>query len=155
MNHCPVYGAIGGHAYGSLYSGPIGAVLTPALTGLADARHLPNASTFCGACEAVCPVKIPLPELMRRWRQVEHYGKTAPLTQRLGLKTWSYFARRPRLYHVAFRLLAAVLGAWGRKRGAFRWLPFGRGWTRTRDFPAPQGRTFQQLWVESKRGVPR
>lgn len=155
QNHCPVYGVIGGHAYGSLYSGPVGAVLTPALTGIADARHLPNASTFCGACEAVCPVKIPLPELMRRWRQDEHAGKLTPPGQRRGLAVWSAFARRPRLYHAAARFIAAILGALGKKHGAFRRLPFGRGWTATRDFPAPQGRTFQQLWAETKRGVPR
>jgi L-lactate dehydrogenase complex protein LldF len=155
MNHCPVYGVIGGHAYGSLYSGPIGAVLTPALTGIAESRHLPNASTFCGACEAVCPVKIPLPELMRRWRQEEHTGKVAPFRQRLGLRVRAFCARRPRLYHAASRFMAAILGALGRERGALRWLPFGRGWTGRRDFPAPQGRTFQQLWVERKRGMQR
>ena len=65
MNHCPVYNAIGGHAYGWVYPGPIGAVLTPSLIGVKDAGNLPNASTFCGSCESVCPMKIPLPKLMR------------------------------------------------------------------------------------------
>lgn len=155
MNHCPVYGVIGGHAYGSLYPGPVGAVLTPALFGLAGARDLPNASTFCGACEAVCPVKIPLPDLMRRWRRQDMSEGHAPLGQRIGLGVWAFFARRPRLYHVVARFAAAILGARGRRRGALRWLPLARGWTRTRDLPAPQGRTFQQLWVETRRGVPR
>src|ERR1700757_2770372 len=68
MNHCPVYAAVGGHAYGWVYSGPMGAVLTPSLLGVAEAGQLPNASTFCGRCEEVCPVKIPLPKLMRHWR---------------------------------------------------------------------------------------
>ena len=62
LNHCPVYAAVGGHAYGWVYPGPMGAVLTPALVGLHEAGHLPNASTFCGKCESVCPVKIPLPK---------------------------------------------------------------------------------------------
>jgi L-lactate dehydrogenase complex protein LldF len=155
MNHCPVYGQIGGHAYGSLYAGPVGAVLTPALTGLADARHLPNASTFCGACESVCPVRIPLPGLMRRWRESEHATGLAPLRQRWGLQAWSLFARRPRLYHAMARFAAAFLGALGRRNGALRRLPFMGGWRRTRDLPAPQGRTFQQLWNETKKGVPR
>ena len=62
LNHCPVYGAIGGHAYGSLYPGPMGAVLTPALQGIERARDLPNASSFCGRCEEVCPMGIPLPD---------------------------------------------------------------------------------------------
>ena len=68
INHCPVYGAIGGHAYGSVYPGPMGAVLTPALAGIGTARDLPSASTLCGRCAEVCPVKIPLPELLRAWR---------------------------------------------------------------------------------------
>ncbi|MEL6423812.1 MAG: LUD domain-containing protein, partial [Pseudomonadota bacterium] len=63
MNHCPVYNAIGGHAYGWVYPGPIGSVLTPSLIGVKEAGHLPNASTFCGRCTEVCPMKIPLPKL--------------------------------------------------------------------------------------------
>ena len=155
MNHCPVYGAIGGHAYGSVYSGPIGAVLTPALAGIHAAKDLPNASTFCGKCADVCPVKIPLPDLMRQWREAEHDKGAKSLGQRLGLGIWAYLARRPRLYHALARVAAAILGSLGKKHGAFRRLPFGRGWTRYRDLPAPQGRTFQQLWVEKQRGVPR
>lgn len=65
LNHCPVYGAIGGHAYASVYPGPMGAVLTPALQGIEHARDLPNASSFCGRCEEVCPMSIPLPKMMR------------------------------------------------------------------------------------------
>ena len=71
MNHCPVYQAVGGHAYGWVYPGPMGAVLTPSLIGIDKAGHLPNASTFCGRCEEVCPVRIPLPKLMRFWRERE------------------------------------------------------------------------------------
>src|SRR6201993_4478063 len=78
MNHCPVYAAVGGHAYGWVYSGPMGAVLTPSLLGVAEAGHLPNASTFCGQCESVCPVKIPLPKLMRHWRAREVTHEVAP-----------------------------------------------------------------------------
>ena len=62
LNHCPVYHAVGGHAYGWVYPGPMGAVLTPSLIGVDKAGHLPNASTFCGRCEEVCPVRIPLPQ---------------------------------------------------------------------------------------------
>ncbi len=71
MNHCPVYHAVGGHAYGWVYPGPMGAVLTPLLIGVAEGGQLPNASTFCGRCEAVCPMRIPLPKLMRTWRERE------------------------------------------------------------------------------------
>jgi L-lactate dehydrogenase complex protein LldF len=71
MNHCPVYHAVGGHAYGWVYPGPMGAVLTPSLIGVDKGGHLPNASTFCGRCESVCPMKIPLPKMMHSWRERE------------------------------------------------------------------------------------
>jgi L-lactate dehydrogenase complex protein LldF len=154
MNHCPVYAAVGGHAYGSVYPGPIGVVLTPALVGLARSHDLPNASTFCGRCEAVCPMKIPLPALMRHWREAEFEQKLTPAGYRAGLKAWAFFAKRPRLYHLAARMAITALGALGRGRGRLRWLPLASGWTRHRDLPAPQGRTFQQLWAERER-VPR
>jgi L-lactate dehydrogenase complex protein LldF len=73
----------------------------------------------------------------------------------LGLQAWAYFARRPGLYHVGARFLIALLSVLGSRRGAFRWLPLAGGWTRHRDFASPQGRTFQQLWAERQRGVPR
>jgi L-lactate dehydrogenase complex protein LldF len=155
MNHCPVYGAIGGHAYGWVYPGPIGAVLTPALIGVRSASHLPNASTFCGRCEEVCPMKIPLPGLMRQWRNAEFEAGDTPPLYRLGLAAWAAAAKRPRLYHVLVRVMMPVLGTLGRRWGSFRWLPLTRGWTRHRDLPAPQGRTFQALWGDTKAGVPR
>jgi L-lactate dehydrogenase complex protein LldF len=153
MNHCPVYGAIGGHAYGWVYPGPIGAVLTPAQLGVADGRHLPNASTFCGACASVCPVKIPLPDLMRKWRNQEFEQGQSGRIARFGLAAWGWLAKRPRAYHTASRFAALVLGGLGRARGGFRRLPLAGGWTKYRDLPAPQGRTFQQLWSEQKRGL--
>ena len=73
MNHCPVYAAVGGHTYGWVYPGPMGSVLTPSIVGIESAQHLPNASTFCGRCEEVCPVRIPLPKLLRYWR--DHRGR--------------------------------------------------------------------------------
>ena len=154
-NHCPVYQAVGGHAYGWVYPGPIGAVVTPALIGIAKAKHLPNASSFCGRCEEVCPMRIPLPQLMRNWREKEYDAGETPLMYRLGLKAWAAVAKRPRLYHALVRVLMPMLGAFGRRRGAFRWLPMAGGWTRHRDLAAPQGRTFQALWADTKAGVPR
>ena len=156
MNHCPVYNAIGGHAYGWVYPGPIGSVLTPALIGVAEGGNLPNASTFCGKCEDVCPMKIPLPKLMRHWREAEFEQKQSSARYRLGLATWAWFARRPRAYALAAKLAMPALGMLGRARGGrFRWLPFAGGWTRHRDLAAPQGRTFQQLWAEHQAGVER
>ena len=146
MNHCPVYQAVGGHAYGWVYPGPMGAVLTPSLIGIDKAGHLPNASTFCGRCEEVCPVRIPLPKLMRFWREREFERQLSPATVRTGLALWAFFARRLWLYGIATDLAARALALVGRAHGRFRWLPFARGWTDQRDFPAPQGATFQSQW---------
>jgi L-lactate dehydrogenase complex protein LldF len=151
MNHCPVYHAVGGHTYGWVYPGPMGAVLTPSLIGVDKAGHLPNASTFCGRCESVCPVRIPLPKLMRHWREREFERHLTPATVRSGLQFWSFFARRPALYRIAAGAAIGLLGFAGRERGRFKWLPFAKGWTRYRDFPAPQGGTFQQRWAKEKR----
>ena len=151
MNHCPVYHAVGGHAYGWVYPGPMGAVLTPSLIGIDKAGHLPNASTFCGRCEEVCPVRIPLPRMMRAWREREFERHLSPATVRGGLAVWAFFARRPRLYGILTAMAARVMGLAGQRRGRFRWLPFASGWTRYRDFPATQGATFQAQWW--KRGA--
>lgn len=150
MNHCPVYHSVGGHAYGWVYPGPMGAVLTPSLIGVAKAGHLPNASTFCGRCESVCPVKIPLPKLMRHWREREFERHLTPGTQRSGLKVWAYFAERPRLYRALSSLGMRALAFMGRGRGRFSRLPFAGGWTDHREFPAPDGRTFQAQWKQRK-----
>jgi L-lactate dehydrogenase complex protein LldF len=152
MNHCPVYHAVGGHAYGWVYPGPMGAVLTPSLIGVDQAGHLPNASTFCGRCESVCPVRIPLPKLMRHWREREFERHLTPATVRSGLKFWGFFAKRPALYRFATRAAMGALALAGGRRGRFGWLPMAKGWTKYRDFPAPQGETFQQRWKRERRG---
>jgi len=149
MNHCPVYHAVGGHAYGWVYPGPMGAVLTPGLIGIDKAGHLPNASTFCGRCEEVCPVRIPLPRMMRAWREREFEQHLSPAAMRSGLALWAFFAKRPRLYGFATAIAARMLALAGRAHGRFSWLPLASGWTRHRDFPAPQGATFQAQWKRS------
>jgi L-lactate dehydrogenase complex protein LldF len=83
---------------------------------------------------------------MRHWREREFERHLSPATVRSGLKLWGFLAKRPVLYGLATRLAMAVLGFVGRSRGRFRWLPFARGWTSKRDFPAPQGDTFQAQW---------
>jgi L-lactate dehydrogenase complex protein LldF len=154
MNHCPVYHAVGGHAYGWVYPGPMGAVLTPTLIGVDQGGHLPNASTFCGRCESVCPMKIPLPKMMRHWREREFERHLTPAAVRYGVGVWAFFATRPKLYALATRAAMAALALIGRARGRFSWLPFAGGWTRYRDFPAPQGDTFQARW-RKERGTTR
>jgi L-lactate dehydrogenase complex protein LldF len=146
MDHCPVYHAVGGHAYGWVYPGPIGAILTPALIGVEHAKQLPHASSLCGRCESVCPVRIPIPKLLRHWREEEFTTGITPATQRSGLGAWAFVAKRPRLYRFVARWAAQAL-RWGAgNRGRFKNLPLAGGWTRHRDFPAPQGGTFHDQW---------
>jgi L-lactate dehydrogenase complex protein LldF len=151
MNHCPVYAAVGGHSYGWVYPGPMGSVLTPSLIGVAEAGHLPNASTFCGKCEQVCPMKIPLPKMMRHWREREFERHLSPAAARFGLRMWAFFARRPGLYRRVTRIAMSILGRLGRRRGRFARLPLAGGWTRHRDFPAPAGHTFMDQWRDRDR----
>ncbi len=151
MNHCPVYGAVGGHAYGWVYPGPMGSVLTPALIGVDQAGLLPGASTFCGKCESVCPVKIPLPSLMRHWREREFERHLTPPAQRTNLALWAWVAKRPALYRLATRVGAAALAALAGKRGRLSRLPLAGGWTAGRDLPAPEGGTFFARYARAQR----
>jgi L-lactate dehydrogenase complex protein LldF len=151
LNHCPVYSTVGGHAYGWVYSGPMGSVLTPGLIGVDVAGNLPNASTFCGKCESVCPMKIPLPSMMRSWREREFERHLTPATVRANLAAWAWIVRRPALYRLATRAAMATLGFLGRRRGRFRALPLARGWTAGRDLPAPEGDTFFARYARAQR----
>lgn len=152
MNHCPVYGAVGGHSYGWVYPGPMGSVLTPTLIGVDKAGHLPNASSFCGRCESVCPVKIPLPKMMRHWREREFERHLSPATTRSAMGLWAWLAKRPDVYRAATGLAVRALKLLGRKKGSFASLPLAGGWTAGRDLPVPQaGGTFMAQYAKSKR----
>jgi L-lactate dehydrogenase complex protein LldF len=154
LNHCPVYTSIGGHAYGWVYPGPMGSVLTPLINGLEAAYDLPNACTLNGRCQTVCPVKIPLPGLLREIRRQQFETGLTPAPIRLALQAWAWVAKRATLYHALMRIGIPLLSAFGRRRGALGWLPLAGGWTDTRDLPAPQGSTFQQAW-KTRRGASR
>ncbi len=150
MNHCPVYQSVGGHAYGWVYPGPMGSVLTPTLVGIQEAGHLPNASTFCGKCESVCPMKIPLPKMMRHWREAEFARDLSPAVARRGLAVWAFLAKHPTLYRMLASAAIRLLALAGGRRGRFRTLPLAGGWTSVRDMPVPEGRTFHSLWASGK-----
>ncbi len=151
LNHCPVYQAVGGHAYGWVYPGPMGSVLTPSLIGVDEAGHLPNASSFCGRCEEVCPMRIPLPKMMRHWRERQFERHLSPVTVRYGIGAWAFMAKRPRLYRLATGIAARLLKLWAGKTGRFEALAGAGGWTRHRDLPAPQGPTFISQWKRHRR----
>jgi len=146
MNHCPVYQNVGGHAYGWVYPGPIGSILTPMYVGLDKAQDLPAASTMCNQCGVVCPVRIPLPDLQRKLREKAFEQGLRPWYERAGLKAWAWVARRPALYGLASRIGVRVLKAMGGRDGVIHKLPLVGGWTDGRDMPAPAGRTFRELY---------
>ncbi|MFV0292610.1 MAG: lactate utilization protein B [Paracoccus sp. (in: a-proteobacteria)] len=146
MNHCVVYRQIGGHAYGGTYPGPMGAVLTPVLDGLAQSRDLPHACTMNGRCEEVCPVCIPIKTLLKAWRIRSWDGGMESGTMRFGLGVWGFAARRPWLYHLGTRFALPVMRMFGRKGWISR-MPLAGGWTNTRDLPAPvAGRSFMSQY---------
>jgi L-lactate dehydrogenase complex protein LldF len=152
MNHCPVYQSIGGHAYGWVYPGPMGAVLSPALIGIDKAAHLPNASTFCGRCESVCPMHIPLPKMMRHWREREFEQHLTPASMRTNLKLWAWAAKRPAVYRLATGVAMPAMRLLSLGKGRFKWFPLAGAWTKHRDLPSPQGRTFMAQWKSRKGG---
>ena len=148
LNHCPVYANVGGHAYGSVYPGPMGAVLTPSLAGIEDAGHLPNASSFCGRCEAVCPVRIPLPKMMRHWREREFEKHLSATSARWGLGIWARLSRNPTAYRAALSVASRILRILGRD-GTITRLPLvGAAWTASKNLRRPSGPTFQAAWKQ-------
>ncbi|MFF7176984.1 LutB/LldF family L-lactate oxidation iron-sulfur protein [Streptomyces sp. NPDC008121] len=155
LNVCPVYERVGGHAYGSTYPGPIGAVLTPQLAGTHAAKNDPNASlpyasTLCGACYDACPVKIDIPSLLVELRH-QTTERTGRGPERLAMRAAAAVMGRPKLYTAAQK--AAALGrlAAGRDGTISRLPPPLNGWTRSRDVPAPPRRTFRD-WYASEEG---
>jgi L-lactate dehydrogenase complex protein LldF len=152
MNHCPVYQKIGGHAYGWVYPGPMGSVLTPSYVGIENALDLPHAATMCGQCSVVCPVKIPLPDLLRKLREKQWERGLRPWYEKVGIAVWAYAAKRPSLYDFGSRVAVRVLRWMGGDAKRIRSLPVGAGWTVSRDFPAPSGRTFREMYRERRAG---
>ncbi len=153
LNACPVYRKIGGHSYGWVYSGPIGALITPQFVGLDEARELPFASSLCGACREVCPVRINIPDLLLhlRGRAQEHGAGPrpahSPIGERTSMRLWAWAMQRPWAYRwgSALARLAMKLWSW---QGWIRRFPFFplSAWTEGRDFPAPASRSFHERW---------
>jgi L-lactate dehydrogenase complex protein LldF len=153
LNICPVYERTGGHAYNSIYPGPIGAILTPQLVGVELAGSLPYASTLCGACYEVCPVKINIPEVLVHLRgkvvQKKQRGLISQLDpENLAMQAVQRIFESPRLYERAQRL--ARLGQWPLVRGDV--IPFVPGplasWTAMRDLYPVAPQTFREWWRE-------
>ncbi|MDW8298547.1 MAG: LutB/LldF family L-lactate oxidation iron-sulfur protein [Anaerolineae bacterium] len=154
LNACPVYQNVGGHAYGWVYSGPIGAVITPLLNGVKNAAPLPYASSLCGACQAACPVMINIPDLLLRLRaDLVEAGESSPALS-AGIAAWARAMSSPRLYELggaAARLATRALTA---ANGQVQRIPVPLlgNWTTNRDFPPFAAKSFRQLWRERQRG---
>jgi len=147
LNACPVYRRIGGHAYGGVYAGPIGSILTPLFDSVGQNLHLPHASSLCGACQAACPVKINIPRMLIGIRELQHHfqpGRWEGFTYRLARMILS----RPWLYLLGMKFGRLLLGPFIKKGWLNRLPGPGRNWTFVRDFPAPPNRLFRERWKE-------
>jgi L-lactate dehydrogenase complex protein LldF len=147
LNTCPVYRRIGGHAYGGVYSGPIGSILTPLFDSVRENPQLPHASSLCGACQQACPVKINIPHMLIGLRELQHHAKPdrwESLVYHLAFQV----LRRPWLYRLSLR----CAGLFARLRSRNGWLErlpgAGAAWTSVRDFPAPAPQPFRQHWKD-------
>ena len=149
MNHCVVFRQLGGHAYGGTYPGPMGAVLTPVLDGLEQSRDLAHACTLNGKCQEVCPVKIPLPTLLRGWRDRSWRDGLEPTTTRIGLGLFTFVASRPWLYRLGQGLALRAMRFFGRNGWISR-MPGLGAWTRHRDFPVPEASSFMAQYQHRK-----
>jgi L-lactate dehydrogenase complex protein LldF len=154
LNHCPVYRKIGGHSYPWVYSGPIGAIITPQYHGVTEDPWLPYASSLCGACAEVCPVKIDIPKILLSLRSEVTKAKAREgkdRIERLAFRIWAWAMRHPRIYEMAGLMAPALFpdagsGKWLRTLPPHLLVPPLRGWISQRDFPPPAPRTFRELW---------
>jgi L-lactate dehydrogenase complex protein LldF len=153
INVCPVYRHVGGHSYGSIYSGPIGAVLSPLLGGYDDYKELPYASTLCGACTEACPVKIPLHELLHKHRQVivEKEGR-APISEKLLMKAFGIGAASPTLYKFGSKLAPTAMSPFKNGDKISNGPGPLKAWTEAREFPAPTKERFRDWFTNRPKG---
>lgn len=150
VNVCPVYRHVGGHSYGSIYSGPVGAVLSPLLGGYDNYKELPYASSLCGACTDACPVKIPLHDLLHKHRQVivEKEGK-APISEKLTMKAFGLGAASSALYQMGSKIAPAAVRPFTKEDKISKGVGPLKAWTKLRDFPAPNKERFRD-WYKAR-----
>jgi L-lactate dehydrogenase complex protein LldF len=155
LNACPVYRNIGGHAYGDTYPGPVGAVLTPGLRGLGPWSELPGASTLCGACREVCPVRLDIPRMLLALRKDVAVRGPAARSWKMAMRLFASVASRPALYRAGALVMRWNLRVLAKDGWIARAPGPARRWTRYRDLKAPAADTFQERWRtrHAKRGA--
>jgi L-lactate dehydrogenase complex protein LldF len=150
LNACPIFRMIGGHAYNSVYPGPIGSLWSPLYFGLDKYKDLPQATSLCGACGEACPVKIDIPRHLISLRRDINQHKFNSRLERFIYHAWAWAMRSPFLY----RLLGKLQGIDLRRRSENGWIKklprIASGWTQIRDLPAPAKKSFHQLWRDRK-----
>jgi L-lactate dehydrogenase complex protein LldF len=147
LNACPIYRKIGGHAYGSVYPGPIGALITPLFQGLGNFKDLPQASSLCGACYEACPVKINIPRHLINMRRDIVNTHLNGFLERKVYRTWAWAMKSSLLYNTIGKFQKLELRRRADDDGWIKKLPkVASGWTQIRDMPAPAKRTFHQMW---------
>ncbi len=154
LNACPVFRQVGGgHGYGSVYSGPIGVVITPLLQGLEQAGELLDACSLCGACAEACPMQIPLPHLIREQRAERVQARLVPFWERMLFRLWAWTWSAPGRYRCSLWLLRLLARPWSRN-GYLTWLPGPlAAWGGGRDFPAPAASSLRERWADLEREV--
>ena len=159
LNNCPVYRKAGGHSYGWVYSGPIGAIINPQLMGIDKAPELPYASSLCGACRDVCPVKIDFPKVLLelRHRVVEEKKKDRvgrAFLEGLAFRMWSMITANTKLYNIARTASYYLQYPWSAGKSTLKSLPypFSR-WTAARDFPAVSKTPFRSRWKDLRHTI--
>ena len=146
LNVCPVFRTVGGHAYGTVYSGPVGSIVTPGLHGMEPWWELPYASTMCGACEEVCPIRIQIPSMLLHLRELAASEGRLPGWLNRGMSRYARTTADPQKWRSATKW-ASRLSAPFASRGWLRRIPGpGRGWTKYRDLPRPASESFSEWW---------
>jgi len=153
VNVCPVYRHVGGHSYGSIYAGPIGAVLSPLLGGYEDYKELPYASSLCAACTDACPVKIPLHELLiKHRRKIVEEEKKSPFGEKLAMKGFQLAASSPSLYKTGTKSASSVMAPFTKENNIQKGPGPMKPWTDVRDFPAPSKERFRDWYKKREKG---
>ena len=153
LNACPIYRKVGGRTYGSVYPGPIGALLTPLFNGLENHKHLPHASSLCGACFEACPVKINIPEFLIKLKRDEVQQGITTRSERTVFKLWAWGLRHAWSYRLGQVVQRVLLRSMGSKDGWIKKLPGpAAGWTAQRDFPIPAKHDFRYVYKQYRAG---